>query len=54
MSFFESPNPTEFESRENAEILVNSIESGLFGHSNMLNSAVFQDGDLKFFTHIHQ
>ena len=40
MPFFEPPNPTEFESRENAEILVNSIESGLFGHSNLLNSAV--------------
>ena len=36
------------------EILVNSVKSGLFGHSKRQNSAVFQESDLKLSTHIHR
>ena len=42
------------ESRKNAEILVNSVKSDLFGHSKRQNSVVFEDSDLKFRSHIHQ
>ena len=40
--FVNGPNWTNFEYRKNAEIVVNSVKSGLFGHSKRQNSAVFK------------
>ena len=52
--FFNGPNRTTFEHRKIAKILVNNVKSGLFGHSKRENSAVFQDINLKFYTHIRR
>ena len=42
-----SPNRTKKETRKNAEILVNSVKSGLLGHSKR-QKAIIQDSDLNF------
>ena len=52
--FLNGPNRTKCDHRKNAEIAVNSVKSGLLGHSRRQNSAVFQNIDLKFCTHIHR
>ena len=52
--FLNGPNRTKIENRKNAEILVNSVKSGRFGHSERQNSAVFKDSDLNVCTHILQ
>ena len=52
--FLNGPNRTTNENRKNAEILVNSVNSGLLGKSKRQNSAGFQESDLKFGTHIHR
>ena len=51
---FEQPKSDKNSKSENAEILVNNVKSGLFGHSERQNSAVFQESDLKFCTPIHR
>ena len=52
--FLNGRNRTKFENRENAEILVINVMSGLFGHSKRQNSAVFQDINVKYCTHINR
>ena len=52
--FLNDPNRTEFENWKNAEILENSVKSGIFGHSKRQKSAVFQDTNLRVCTHIHR
>ena len=52
--FLNGPNRTKIENRKNAEILVNSVKSGRFRHSERQNSAVFKDSDLNVCTHILQ
>ena len=52
-TLFEGPNRTKNGDRKNAEIFAHSVKSGLFWHSKRQNSAVFQDSNLKFCTHIH-
>ena len=40
-TLFERPKSEKKENRTNVEILVNSVESDLFGHSKRQNSVVF-------------
>ena len=48
-----SPNRTNFENWENADIAGNSVKNGRFRHSKHQNSVIFQDMHLKFCTRIH-
>ena len=52
--FYSGPNRTKFEKRTNADILVNSVKSGLFGRSKRQNSALFQDINLKLCPHVYR
>ena len=51
---FERSKSEKMKIGENAEMLVNSVKSGLFWSFKRQNSAAFQDINLKFCTHIHQ
>ena len=52
--FFSGPNGTKIENWKNVEILINSVKSGRFGHSQQQNSADLKDSDLKVCTGILQ
>ena len=54
-TLFNSPNRTKKnENQKNVKILINSVKSDRFGHSERQNSAAFEDSDLKVRTGILQ